>query len=74
MKSLRMKKYKYAHVTKTEEERFQEYTFMERKIMYARAVLRHHQEYTYWKLYKVLRWKFGSGIGKSLYKEIVENM
>jgi len=64
------KNYIYAHVTPQEEDIFDRYTPIERKVMYARRILQRHPNFTLYRVNKALRWKFGTGIGKKLYNQI----
>jgi hypothetical protein len=68
------KKYLYAHVTPSEEDVFDRYTPVERKVMYARRVLQRNPSFSLYKLNKILKWKFGTGVGHNLYKQIKESI
>jgi hypothetical protein len=68
------KKYLYAHVTPREEDVFDRYTPIERKVMYARRVLQRNPIFSLYKLNKILKWKFGSTIGCTLYRQIKESI
>lgn len=68
-----MSRYIFGHVKEDEQHKFGRYTMTERKYAYTRAILS-KKSYSYYKLNKALKWKFGSGIGRKIYKDIKETL
>ena len=60
------------HVTIKEDKRLHKYTLLERKHMYARALITRHNRTSPTGINNILIWKFGTGLDIKIIKEIIK--